>query len=399
MNVHLRRNVRWTAVSALTELALAFAIGIACARFMGSSAYGGLSAGVAISGVFKRLITGGLGPPAIREMGNAQSPEEAAAWEASAKLAILKNSVVWVPAALGCAWLLPKEIGLALAICSIALPASFIDARSWRLQALLEKRLEVVPDRAGQLAGGIARLALIALAAPGWLFAVGISVSDWTRTALLSRTTTNLPSGQAEREKEEWLKAASHKLLGGTLAKYILASAPLLILAGISTTAAGNYWAAARVAGLATLPIALYLPSANAEVLAGGNQANTHIWRVLLGSLAAGGTLAAIGPWVLAVLYGPSFAGAGPCASILSLGVTATGAGTLLEARLVAKRRERCVTQAAALSSIAGLGLALSLWFTGTAAPATAAAVAIASSQMLGALLCAFSLIWERPGR
>lgn len=380
----LGRNVGWTAVSAASDLMLSAAIGIACARFMGNAAYGNLSGAIAISGVFARLITGGLGPPTIREIGRASSAEEKAGWEAAATRRITKNTILWVPIALACAAALPPEIGWPLALCAPALAASRAEARSWRLQADLNKRGEIVPDRAGQLANGLSRIALIAGNAPGWMFAAGISTGAWVRAALLARTRSG-PKGETTEEKNGTLAKDSRRLLGATLAKYGLSAAPLLILTALSAEAAGDFWAATRIAGVAALPTALYFPSANAEMLS-GKRHGTHLKRALAASCLAGAAMVALGPWIMALLYGPAFANAGNCASLLGLGIMAAGPAALSESALIADGRETCVTRISWLTGCAGAAIAATLWAAHPENPALAGAAAIACPQILGAL-------------
>jgi len=395
----LSRNIGWTAVSAVTESALSAAIGIACARFMGNGAYGTLSTAIAISGIFRRLITGGLGPPSIREMAKAANSgqDSLPVWEASARAAIKKNALIWVPTTLIAAALLPTDMGLALALCAPALVATFADAKSWRLQATLEKRDEIVPDRVGQLAGGLARLGLIAAAAPGWAFASGQAVIDWTRALLLK---TPGPKGQPDPEKVELLRKDSKKLLGAALTKYSVATAPLLILAAISTSAAGDFWAATRIAAVATMPTAFYFPSANAEVLQGINQ-KTHILRALAAALVAGSILVLGGPTIMRMLYGAEFAAAGICASILGFGIMAAGPAALMESALIGKGREACVSRAAWLAGATGAAAALLAW-AGNPTPtgaAAAASLAAAVPQIMGAVLCTAMILGDKKLR
>lgn len=382
------RNIGWTALTAGIDVALAAAIGIACARYMGNSAYGGLSAATTIFGLFRRFTTGGLEPPTTREIARAAEPGEAADWEASARRRILKNTLIWAPVSLLVSTTLPPEIGWPLAIFSLTLCASFADARGWRLQAILEKRQEILPDRLGQAASGIARISLLALAAPGWLFALGPALANWVRACLLSLTMKQTTPGKACKEKERRLKTAALHLLPGVLTKYALGAAPLLVLSAISTASAGDYWAATRAAGLAAMPAAIYLPSAHPEVLAGRGR-KKHLCRALVLALIGGASLAAAGPWIMPLLYGPGFAHAGICASILGIGVAATGASALLESVLVSHGLESQVSRSSTTGGIAALACGALLLAGGTPAVFAAAATTAGSQTLTAALLAA----------
>lgn len=389
MSSRFTKNVGWAAVSSITDLVLSFAIGITCARFMGNSAYGGLSTGIAIFGLFQRMITGGLGPPSIKMMG--KHPKEASSWEASSRQLIIKHCVIWTPVALLVAVCLPKDVGLALAICAFALPATIAEPRSWHLQALLNKRREITPDRTSQLAGGLVRIALLPLSSPGWLFALGIPVSHWARNIILLKTTKAMPKVDYDKRKELQLKTAAQQLLGSALAKYAVSIAPLLLLGLISTASAGDFWAASRIAALAAFPVALYTPSATAVILA-GQHSKKHMQNVLIASLICGAALALLGPWAIQALYGTAFSNAKTCVSILGIGVAGLGITQLLEAKLINKDREKKVTQATWISTALGLTIALGFYTTRTVTLPTAAGISIAASQTLSTMLCLIAL-------
>ncbi len=352
----------WLMLRAIAQAAMV----VVLARLLGAEGYGLFVAVLAVAGFFAPLAGLGLGGLLLRD--GAREPGKlpqrlgmalALCWPAA-----LVFSLVAVPAI---AWALPSSIpvaALAVFACSEIVATSFVE-----LAARVEQSQHRVRTFGGLQAGlAITRLlALLGYAAllppdpAGWIWVYAASSLVYTAAVVWWLLARHRPVWPARRE---WAMAREgFPFTVGALSFRLQAEFNKPLLAQASYGHAGNFSVAQRVVDLASLPLQAMQEALWPRFYAGSHP-RRRMW-LIAGSLVAlallgGGLLILLAPW-LPRLLGAGFETTADLLVWLALLPMLQVVRNLLNAYVVAKRRQSFLTMVYTCGGVAGVLLNLGL--------------------------------------
>jgi O-antigen/teichoic acid export membrane protein len=365
----------WLLLEQALRLGLGFWVGAWVARYLGPGDFGELSAALAVVAVVSGVASLGLNALLVRDI--ARYPAEAGEIQATAFfLKLATSAVLW----LGCiGWVWHRNNADAVSTWLVPLAAftwvlQSLDVVDRGLQARGQLRQLALIRCAGVLASCVLRVSLImneasvaafalaascelAVAALGYVWAVRRSPEGFAKWAF-----------SAARARAQWREGLP--LMCAGVATLVQGHADQIMLSAMSgSEELGRYAAALRIVTVFSfVPIILQTIASPAITLAKAQdparyrrQLGNLYGAAMVSGLVTAGTVAALGPILVDMVFGAAYVGAGSLLPLLALRLVLTNIGVARSIFLTTEGMAGFVLLTASTGAVLNLGLNLVL--------------------------------------